>query len=193
MSNKKIKNQKSKIANKKILLGVTGSIAAYKAVELVRLIRKENWDVSVIMTEAATRFVGEITFRTLSRHPVVTDMFEKVEDWEPMHVSLADSADVLLIAPCTANVIAKLAHGLADDALTAVALACRSPLIIAPAMNENMWNHPATRENISVLKSREVRIIDVEHGELANGHKGIGRMAPVDVIMTALKKAVNVS
>ena len=179
--------------NKHIVLGVTGSIAAYKAVELVRMIIKENWDVSVIMTKAATRFVGEITFHTLSRHPVVTDMFEKVDEREPRHVSLADGADVLLIAPCTANVIAKLAHGLADDTLTAVALACRSPLVVAPAMNENMWNHPATRENISVLKSRGAQIIDVEHGELAIGHKGIGRMASVDVIMTVLKKAVNAS
>jgi len=191
MSNKKIKNQKSKIANKKILLGVTGSIAAYKTAELVRLIIKQNWDVSVIMTKAAMCFVGELTFRTLSRRPVVTDIFEKVTEWEPMHISLADSSDVLLIAPCTANVIAKLAHGIADDALTSVALACRSPLIIAPAMNENMWNHPATRENISVLKSRGAEIIDVERGELANGYKGIGRMASVETIMAVLKQVVS--
>lgn len=184
MTEKKIKNKKH------ILLGVTGSIAAYKTAELVRLIIKQNWDVSVIMTEAATRFVSELTFRTLSRRPVVTDIFEKVTEWEPRHISLADSSDVLLIAPCTANVIAKLAHGIADDALTAVALACRSPLIIAPAMNENMWNHPATRENISVLKSRGAEIIDVERGELANGYKGMGRMAPVETIMAVLKKAI---
>ena len=177
--------------NKHIILGVTGSIAAYKAVELVRLIRKQNWDVSVIMTAGATHFVGELTFRTLSRNPVVTDVFEKVEEWQPRHVSLADLADVLVIAPCTANVAAKLAHGIADDALTATALACKAPLIIAPAMNENMWNHPATQENISVLKSRGAEIIDVEQGELANGQKGVGRMASVETILAVLKKAIN--
>ena len=175
---------------KHVVLGVTGSIAAYKAAELVRLICKRGWAVSVVMTRAATHFVGELTFRTLSQRPVVIDVFEKVEAWQPTHVSLAGLADVLVIAPCTANVIAKLAHGLADDALTATALACPATLILAPAMNENMWKHPATRENISILKSRGAIVIDVEQGELASGYQGQGRMATVEAIMTALEKAV---
>lgn len=175
---------------KHIVLGVTGSIAAYKAAELVRLICKKGWDVSVVMTPAATRFVSELTFRTLSRRPVTVDVFEKVVAWEPTHVSLADRADVMLIAPCTANVIAKLAHGLADDALTATALACPATLIIAPAMNENMWKHPATRENVGILKSRGVVVVDVEQGELACGCPGQGRMAQLEVIMAALEKAL---
>lgn len=175
---------------KHVVLGVTGSIAAYKAAELVRLISKKGWVVSVIMTRDATHFVGELTFRTLSKQPVVVGMFEKAEAWQPAHVSLAALADVLLIAPCTANVIAKLAHGLANDALTATALACPATLILAPAMNENMWKHPATRENIGILKSRGAVVVDVEQGELACGCRGQGRMASLETIMAALEKTV---
>lgn len=169
-----------------ILLGVTGSIAAYKAAELVRLMAGKKWDVAVIMTQAATRFVGELTFRTLTRRPVVVEMFKETEEWRPTHISLADFADVLVIAPCTANVMAKLAHGLADDVLTATALACKAPLVIAPAMNEVMWNHTATRENLKILKSRHAVIVDVRKGGLACGDEGKGCLAPVDAILTAI-------
>ncbi len=175
---------------KNVVLGVTGSIAAYKAAELVRLISKRKWRVSVVMTKSAALFVGELTFHTLSMRPVVVDMFDKVETWEPMHVSLADWADTLLVAPCTANFIAKLAHGIADDALSATALACDAPLLIAPAMNEKMWKHPATRENIAVLKKRGAIVIDVGRGDLACGCVGQGRMAPVETIMASLEKAL---
>ena len=175
---------------KHIVLGVTGSIAAYKAAELARLMIGKKWDVSVVMTQAATRFVGELTFRTLTRRPVVTDMFQETEAWRPTHIALADWADVLVIAPCTANVMAKLAHGLADDALTATALACAAPLVVAPAMNEKMWNNPVTCENVRVLKSRGVVIVDVEQGELACGYEGHGRLAALDIIVAAVEKCL---
>ena len=177
-------------SNPHIVLGVTGSIAAYKAAELVRLMVKKNWDVSVIMTQAATRFVGELTFKTLTRRPVVTDMFAETEGWRPTHISLADLADALVIAPCTANVMAKLAHGLADDALTATALACAAPLVIAPAMNDRMWEHPATRENLRILQARQAVIVDVSQGELACGCEGRGRLAPLEDIIAAVEQVL---
>jgi len=173
---------------KHIVLGVTGSIAAYKAAELARLMIKKKWEVSVVMTRAATRFVGELTFRTLTCRPVVTDMFQETEAWRPTHIALADWADALVIAPCTANVMAKLAHGLADDALTATALACVAPLVVAPAMNEKMWNNPATCENLRLLKSRGAVVVDVEQGELACGYEGRGRLAALETIMAAVEK-----
>ena len=182
-----------KVAQKRasrLVLGVTGSIAAYKAAEIVRLVKGQGWDVHVVMTRAATEFVGQLTFRTLSQNPVATDMFETVSSWEPRHVSLADTADCLLIAPCTANVLAKLAHGLADDLLTATALATRAPVVVAPAMNEKMWEHPATRANVETLKSRGVLLVDVGSGDLACGYQGRGRMASVEEIMSALHRAV---
>lgn len=178
--------------NPHIVLGVTGSIAAYKAAELARLMIKREWEVSVIMTQAATRFVGELTFKTLTRRPVVTDMFAETEAWRPTHISLADLADALVIAPCTANVMAKLAHGLADDALTATALACVAPLVIAPAMNDRMWDHPATRENLRILKTRKTLIVEVAKGELACGYEGRGKMVPPELIMAATAKALKI-
>lgn len=168
-----------------VVLGVTGSIAAYKAAELVRLLKAEGLDVWVVMTEAATRFVGELTFRTLSQHPVAVEMFPEKGEWLPEHISLADRADAMVVAPCTANVIAKMAHGLADDLLSCTALACRAPLLVAPAMNEKMWDSPATVENVELLRSRGVRVIDVGSGELACGYEGRGRMAaPADIVKT---------
>ncbi|NLB59784.1 MAG: phosphopantothenoylcysteine decarboxylase [Lentisphaerae bacterium] len=172
--------------NPHIVLGVTGSIAAYKAAELVRLMVKQNWEVSVIMTQAAQRFVGALTLQTLSRRPVVLDLFAEPDNWQPAHIALADLADVLLIAPCTANVLAKLAHGLADDALSATALACRSPLLIAPAMNTRMWEHPATRANLQLLEARQARIVAVEKGALACAQEGAGRMAAPESILAAV-------
>ena len=173
-----------------IVLGVTGSIAAYKAAELVRLMTKEGWDVSVIMTASAAKFVGPQTFLTLSRNPVGLDMFEDPEHWQPGHISCADRADVLVIAPCTANAIAKLAHGLADDLLSSTALATRAPVVIAPAMNEKMWDHPATRANVEILKGRGVTFVDVVAGDLACGYEGRGRLAEVKDIMAAVAQAL---
>lgn len=177
--------------NHHILLGVTGSIAAYKAVELLRLMRKRDWSVSVVMTRAAREFVGEITFRTLSRNPVLVDEFAPVAEWDPAHIALADRAGACVIAPCTANVIAKIAHGLADDALTSTVLACPAPLVVAPAMNQNMWRNAATGENIGILRKRGAVVVEPAKGELACGCEGEGRLAPLEKIMAAVEKALS--
>lgn len=173
-----------------IVLGVTGSIAAYKAAELVRMMVREGWGIHVVMTDGATRFVTPLTFQTLSRNPVATGMFDEVRDWRPNHVSLAQSADVLCIAPCTANVIAKLAHGIADDELTATALACRAPLVIAPAMNDAMFEHPATQANIALLRERGAVIVEPGVGELACGSEGRGRLAALEDILGCVRGAL---
>lgn len=170
-----------------ILLGVSGSIAAYKAAELVRLMQKRGWDVRVVMTRGATEFVSALTFQTLSQHPVGVDMFEKQVDWVPEHISLADRADLFLIAPCTANVMAKIAHGIADDLLSATALSCRAPLLIAPAMNVNMWNSPATQHNLGILRERGVGFVNVREGDLACGYRGQGCLAAVEEIVAAVE------
>ncbi len=172
-----------------ILLGVTGSIAAYKACELTRLFVKGGHTVHVLMTGAATQFVSPLTFRTLSRNPVPAGLFDAPEEWVPGHISLAERAEVLVIAPCTANVIAKLAHGLADDILTATALATRAPLVIAPAMNTGMWEHPATQANMRLLASRGATFVDAGTGDLACGTAGKGRMAPPQAVYDAVMLA----
>jgi phosphopantothenoylcysteine synthetase/decarboxylase len=166
-----------------IVLGVTGSIAAYKAAELVRLMMRKEWQVSVVMTSCAREFVTPLTFQTLSRNAVGTGLFDEKDGWHPEHISYADRADLLVIAPCTANVIAKLAHGLADDLLTCTALATRAPVLVAPAMNEGMWIHPATRANVALLRERGVSFVDVGLGDLACGTEGAGRLAELDVIV----------
>ncbi|MFN2351213.1 MAG: flavoprotein [Kiritimatiellia bacterium] len=171
-----------------VILGVTGSIAAYKAVELLRLLRKDGYEVRVVMTPSATRFVGELTFRTLSQHPVLVDMFAAPDIWEPAHIAWAQRAAVMLIAPCTANVLAKLAHGLADDALTATALACEAPLIVAPAMNSAMWRNAATLANVRTLRERGVQVIDPVAGEMACGTSGPGRMPEPPDILRVLRE-----
>ena len=171
-----------------IVLGVTGSIAAYKAAELVRMIVKAGWGVTVVMTEAATKFVTPLTFQTLSQRRVTTTSFAPVETWMPEHISLADLADIFLVAPCTANVIAKLAHGLADDYLTSTALACTAPLVVAPAMNDGMWCHPATRENLQTLVSRGATVVEVGNGDLACGRSGEGRMAETARIFEVVER-----
>ena len=173
-----------------IVLGVTGSIAAYKAAELVRVLVKRGHDVKVTMTEAATKFVTPLTFQTLSRNPVSVDAFAPAERWEPAHVSLAAWAGVMVVAPCTANVIAKIAHGLADDELTATALACRAPLVVAPAMNDAMYENAATQENLATLRRRGVAVVSPGVGELACGATGVGRLASVEEIADACEKAL---
>lgn len=166
-----------------VLLGVTGSIAAYKSADIVRKLQKAGHEVHVVMTLSATRFIGRITLSTLSRHPVAVDMFDEDVEWVPEHISLADKANLFLVAPCTANVIAKLANGIADDLLTCTALACAAPVVIAPAMNDRMWENPATRANVATLTERGVRFVDVDQGELACGYEGKGRMAEPDCIV----------
>ena len=160
----------------KITLGVTGSIAAYKACELVRLFVKGGDDVRVVMTSAAQRFVAPLTFQTLSRNPVGTDQFALPSEWKPEHIALSE-ADAVVVAPATANMIAKMAHGIADDLLSATLLATRAPVFIAPAMNDGMWANPATQDNLATLKKRGVTVIEPGTGELACGTDGKGRFA----------------
>jgi len=171
-----------------VLLGICGSIAAYKAADLASRLTKTGCDVHVILTAHAAEFITPLTLQTLSRNPVTTGIFDEKESWHPGHIALADRADLLLIAPATANVIAKLACGIADDALTSIALATRAPLLIAPAMNGKMWEHPATKENVRVLKSRGAQFIGPEEGLLACGYEGIGRLWDVADIAAAAKK-----
>ena len=169
-----------------IVLGVTGSIAAYKACELVRLFVKNGDDVRVVMTDHAKDFVTPLTFRTLSRNPVENAMFADPLEWKPGHISLADAADVLVVAPATANIIAKMANGIADDLLSGVALATKAPIVVAPAMNTGMWENAATQANIETLKKRGVRFVEVGDGELACGTSGPGRMAEPRAIFEAV-------
>lgn len=172
----------------RVLLGVSGSIAAYKAAALTRLIVKQGWQVRVIMTRAATEFVTPLTFQTLSQNPVGTEQFAPATDWHPEHIAYAEDADVALVAPCTANVMAKITHGLADDLLTATLLATHAPLLLAPAMNEGMWRNPATQANIETLIARGAAFISPETGELACGTSGAGRMAEPETILAELQK-----
>ncbi len=169
---------------KTIILGVTGSIAAYKAVDLTSLLVKHGCAVRVVMTADAQRFITPLCFRTLSRQPVVTDLYDEDEGWKPTHITLADEADLLLIAPATANIIAKLAHGIADDALTCIALALnpKARLALAPAMNGKMWLHTATRRNVQTLKQRGAHVIGPDKGLLSCGYEGLGRLWPVEDI-----------
>jgi phosphopantothenoylcysteine synthetase/decarboxylase len=170
---------------KTIVLGVTGSIAAHKAVDVASQLTKAGHDIHVVMTADAQRFITPLPFKTLSRHPVVTDLYDEEEGWKPTHITLADTADLLLIAPATANIIAKLAHGLADDALSCIALALNpaAKLIIAPAMNGKMWQHPATQQNLATLKSRGADIVGPDAGMLSCGYEGVGRLETVDEIV----------
>jgi len=168
----------------KIVLGVTGSIAAHKAADLASLLTRAKCDVRVVMTADAQQFITPLPFKTLTRNPVVTNLYDEDEGWKPAHISLADEADLLVIAPATANVIAKLAHGLADDALSCIALALnpKAKILVAPAMNGKMWLHPATQANVATLKKRGVEFIGPDEGMLSCGYEGVGRLWPVEKI-----------
>jgi len=180
------------MARNHIVLGVTGSIAAHKAADLASLLTKQGCDVHVVMTSDAQRFITTLPFKTLSRNPVVTDLYDDEEGWKPSHVDLADGTNLLLIAPATANLIAKLAHGIADDALTCIALALNpnAKLVIAPAMNGKMWLHAATQENVKLLKSRGAEIMGPDEGLLSCGYEGIGRLWAVEKIADRVMKLV---
>jgi phosphopantothenoylcysteine decarboxylase/phosphopantothenate--cysteine ligase len=184
----------------RVLLGVTGGIAAYKTPELVRLLAKEGAFVSVILTRHARRFVTRDALRAVTKGPVLTSLFEAQAlgdgpwfEGSPRsslgmaHIGMAREADLFLVAPATANLIAKATHGLADDLLTTALLATRAPLLLAPAMNVAMWEHGAVRENVRILRERGVRFVDPEEGELADGEYGMGRMASLDAIVGAIR------
>jgi phosphopantothenoylcysteine decarboxylase len=178
-------------AKRTIILGVTGSIAAYKSADLASKLKKLGHDVFCVMTKDATHFITPLTLETLSQHPVTIDLFEAGGgDWRPSHLQLADTADLLVISPATANILAKLAHGLADDALSTVALALRpgAKILVAPAMNGKMWRHPATQSNAKVLQSRGVEFIGPDKGLLACGYEGMGRLWDVDKIVECTQK-----
>ena len=164
------------LTGKKIVLGVTGGIAAYKAVEIASRLRKAGAEVHVVMTREATEFVTELTFREITGQPVTVDMWAKVTNFNVEHIALANLADIMLIAPATANIIAKTAAGIADDMLTTTLLATKAPIIMAPAMNTNMYENPVTQKNIAELKSRGVQIIEPASGHLACGVEGKGRL-----------------
>ncbi len=168
-----------------IVVGVTGGIGAYKACELCRSLMRRGFRVKVVMTDAATRFVTPLTFRTLTGEPVAVSLWADEPDSRVHHISLAEEADVLVIAPCTANVIAKLVHGRADDMLTTTALACEAPVVIAPAMNIRMWRKEITQANVHELQARGAVIVAPTSGELACGDVGEGRLADVASIAAA--------
>lgn len=175
---------------KRVVLGVTGSIAAHRAADLASQLTKGGYDVHVVMTMDAQHFITPLPFKVLSRNSVITDLFDKTEGWKPQHIELADSASLLLIAPATANIIAKLAHGIADDALTCIALALnpQAHVLVAPAMNGKMWQHPATKANVATLKSRNIEFIGPEDGLLSCGYEGIGRLWPAEGIAQRVAK-----
>ncbi len=171
-----------------VTVGVSGGIAAYKAAELVRGLQRQALDVSVVMTEAAQRFVQPLTFASLTGHKVITGMWSPEASDDHLnsaieHIDAAQSTDVLVVAPATANVLAKFAHGIADDFLTTLYLATTAPVVVAPAMNVNMWNHAATQANLAVLRDRGVRIVMPASGYLACGMEGAGRLAENEDIL----------
>jgi len=176
--NPKAKTKKQKM----IVLGVTGSIAAYKSAELASMLVKQGHDVFVVMTKDATEFITPLTLQTLSKNPVTASFYDEKENWRPGHIELADRASLLVIAPATAQIIAELAHGFAGHPLAAIALATRAPILVAPAMNGKMWDHAATQENVQTLKSRGVDFIGPEKGMLACGYEGLGRLWAVSDI-----------
>ena len=171
------------LTGKEIVLGVTGGIAAYKSAEIVSRLRHSGANVHVIMTRNATEFITPLTFQTLSANPVVTDTFAAPEYWNVEHVALAKLADIFVVAPATANILAKMATGIADDMLSTTLLATKAPILVAPAMNTGMWTAPATQNNVKVLRERGVRMIGPESGILACGDQGAGRMSEPETIV----------
>ena len=176
------------VKGKTVVLGITGSIAAYKAADLASKLIQEGAVVNVIMTDSATKFITPLTLRSITNRPVVTDMWELTTEFSIEHVALAEAADMVVIAPATANIIAKLAVGIADDMLSCTVLATEAPVVIAPAMNVNMYQNSVTQDNLTKLKDRGFTIIDPEYGRLASGKMGQGRLADIDKIIDAIKQ-----
>jgi phosphopantothenoylcysteine decarboxylase/phosphopantothenate--cysteine ligase len=181
----------------RITIGVTGGVAAYKAAELVRLLQQDGFTVEVVMTRGAREFITPLTFAALSGQRVITDLFEKSSSGEANvesaieHIAVAQRTDLLLVAPATADILAKFARGIADDFLTTLYLATTAPVIVAPAMNVNMWNHPATQENIAMLRARGVKVVNPDEGYLACGMTGAGRLAGQPEIVAAVRQTLH--
>ncbi len=178
---------------REILVGVTGSIAAFKAAQLVSDLVREGWGVTVIMTQCAREFITPLTFASLTRRAVVSEMFSDSEQRIPQHIALADLAELLVIAPATANVVAKLAAGIADDILTCTALTMGSPIVVAPAMNDRMYANPIFQENLEKLRKHGMTVVEPGTGRLACGAYGKGRMADLENIKLAIRKALEES
>ena len=178
---------RSVLAGKKIVLGVTGSIAAYKAAYLASDLTQRGALVDVVMTEPATRLIAPLTFQSLTKRPVHVDMFRLIDNADITHVSLGANADVIVIAPATANTIARMAHGLADDLLTTTVLAARCPIVLAPAMDAGMYESPATQDNVAKLRGRGVVVVEPEMGRLASGMVGLGRLASLEEIVGRIR------
>ena len=182
---------KEKIMGKKeVILGITGSIAAYRGCDIVNNLKKAGINVTVIMTKEAKEFISPLTFQTLSHNKVYSEMFELPAGWNPVHTSLADMADLIIIAPASANIIGKIANGICDDLLTCVVLASKAKVLIAPAMNEKMYLNPAVQDNIKRLKDRGVKFIGPIKGPLACGHDAIGHIADPASITSEAKKSL---
>lgn len=175
------------LAGQLIALGITGSIAAYKAADLVRMLREDGADVHCLLTAAGEKFITPLTLKTLSRNPVSGNLWIDHDQWQPPHIALADRADALIVAPATADILARFAHGLANDELTSLYLAFPGKVILAPAMNGKMWHHPATQANVKILRERGHHFIGPEEGMLACGYEGTGRLLNLD----ALRKEIN--
>jgi phosphopantothenoylcysteine decarboxylase/phosphopantothenate--cysteine ligase len=178
------------LAGRELILGVTGSIAAYKAALLLRELTRAGARVTVVTTAHADQFVGPLTWRTLSGRPVLRDLFDPASDEAVEHVALAERAEAIVVAPATANLLAKAAHGIADDFLTTLLLAARCPVVIAPAMDGGMWHHAAVAANVATLRARGVTVVDPESGALASGLSGQGRLPEPATILEALERAL---
>ena len=178
------------LVDKTIVLGITGGIAAYKAAEIASKLTAAGARVDVVMTEAATRFIAPLTLRAITHRPVMTDMFDLNYEWSSAHIALSEKADAILIAPATANTLAKLANGIADNLLCCVVLATEAPVIVAPAMNDNMFRNPVTQDNLAKLKARGFIIIEPGYGRLASGKKGLGRLAEVGQIIGTVRQVL---
>lgn len=175
---------------KTVIVGVTGSIAAYRACEIVSALKKLSFNVKVILTEEGANFITPLTLQTLSANRVFTGMFEPPQEWDPVHTSLADAASLILIAPATASIIGKLAGGICDDLLSCVVYASKAPVLIAPAMNEKMYNHPILQGNIAKLKKTGYSFVGPIKGHLACGHNAIGHIAGTEDIVREVKRLV---
>ena len=173
---------------KSIVIGVSGGVACYKAAEIVSALVKKGHQVDVIMTENAQKFVTPLTFQTLSQNKVITDMFELSEHWDVQHIALAKKADVFVIVPATANVIGKIAGGIADDMLTTTIMAAKCRKIIAPAMNTAMWENPIVQENVKKLRRYGYEVLDTDTGRLACGDTGSGKLLPWEEIVRIILK-----
>ncbi len=181
------------LEGKTIVLGVTGSIAAYKAALLARALRAQGGQVYTLLTRGATAFISPLTFQALTGNPALVEMFEPATDWQIEHVSLAQAADAVVIAPCTAHVIGKIANGLSDDLLSVTVMATRAPVVIAPAMDAHMYESPGVQANVAQLREWGFTFVGPERGELATGLEGLGRLAEISDILAAVVQRVRSS